>query len=436
MNPRVLIVGTVPYNTKSTSRAFDAYFSNWNRDCLAQIFSNTKIPIKGHCSSLFQITDQRLVKRFFSKKIITGIVFDYEDLPQEWENNDLEVKSSLFAYLYQRGQRKSSLNHLLRKMLWKEKFWHTKELDKWLDSFNPECVFLSFSDDFFIPQIAFYVANRFKIPIVSSIGDDYYFDFHFSLSPFYYIYKMAYRRLIRKVLGYPGSAIYIGDKIRDKYNEHFGLDGKTVFLSSSFHRKPFKPIDVNFPKIVYCGNVRLGRNKSLIDIAKVLYKINKNYRISVYSNETDSAYTKCLIKTKNIDYKGSVSYAEVENEMETSDIVIIVEGFLKKDVDVSRYSLSTKVADSLACGSFILTYGSEECGAIEYLKENACGLTCTSYHDLEENLPSIFVDSEYQHQKYNQSICIFKKNHCLEASRKIFCSVVESTIAKYKGKKC
>lgn len=26
MHSRVLIVGTVPYNTKSTSRAFDAYF--------------------------------------------------------------------------------------------------------------------------------------------------------------------------------------------------------------------------------------------------------------------------------------------------------------------------------------------------------------------------------------------------------------------------
>ena len=32
MHPRVLIVGTVPYNKKSTSRAFEAYFHNWEKD--------------------------------------------------------------------------------------------------------------------------------------------------------------------------------------------------------------------------------------------------------------------------------------------------------------------------------------------------------------------------------------------------------------------
>ena len=37
MHPRVLIVGTVPYNTKSTSRAFDAYFHYWEKENLAQM---------------------------------------------------------------------------------------------------------------------------------------------------------------------------------------------------------------------------------------------------------------------------------------------------------------------------------------------------------------------------------------------------------------
>ena len=47
MHPRVLIVGTVPYNTKSTSRAFDAYFHYWEKENIAQIFSNTKKPCRG-----------------------------------------------------------------------------------------------------------------------------------------------------------------------------------------------------------------------------------------------------------------------------------------------------------------------------------------------------------------------------------------------------
>ena len=37
MHPRVLIVGTVPYNTKSTSRAFDAYFHYWEKEYCTDI---------------------------------------------------------------------------------------------------------------------------------------------------------------------------------------------------------------------------------------------------------------------------------------------------------------------------------------------------------------------------------------------------------------
>ena len=70
MHPRVLIVGTVPYNTKSTSRAFDAYFHYWEKENIAQIFSNTKKPCKGHCETLFQITDHRVLQRWMGKKSI------------------------------------------------------------------------------------------------------------------------------------------------------------------------------------------------------------------------------------------------------------------------------------------------------------------------------------------------------------------------------
>ena len=53
MHPRVLIVGTVPYNQKSTSRAFDAYFHYWEKENIAQIFSNTKKPCKRSLRDVF-----------------------------------------------------------------------------------------------------------------------------------------------------------------------------------------------------------------------------------------------------------------------------------------------------------------------------------------------------------------------------------------------
>ena len=374
MTPRVLIVGTVPYNRKSTSRAFEAYFHGWDKENLAQIFSNTKTPCKGHCGTLYQITDHSLLRRWFCRNADVGKVFRYDELPAEWTDNDLEVEGAVAKKAYKFGGRHTSTTHLLRGLLWRKKYWCTEKLNNWLDAFSPECVFLSFSDDYFILQIAMYVAQRYDIPIVSSIGDDYFFNKHFSLSPFYQLYKESYKALVRKTLSHKGSAIYISDKIRDKYNSEFGLDGETVYLTSEINRRAFCPINTEKPVITYFGNIRMGRNQSLCEIADALRKINSSYFLDVYSNESDEAYYNALNAHPNVRFHGSVPYTQVLEKMRRSDITVIVEGFLPKDIELSRYSLSTKAADALASGCAILTYGSAECGVVERSEEHTSEL--------------------------------------------------------------
>ncbi|MEH7159007.1 hypothetical protein [Neobacillus drentensis] len=430
MAPRVLIVGTVPFNKKSTSRAFESYFSNWESENLAQIFSNTKKPAKGHCSTLFQITDQRLVKKRLKHTLETGVIYYDKDLADEWSDNTLEVNSSIFSKLYNWGSKKRPIVYLMRRLVWNKKYWCTEKLNKWLDEFNPECVFLSFSDDFFISEIALYVAERFNIPIVSSIGDDYYFNTKFSLSPFYYLYKLKYKKLIREVFKHPGSAIYIGDKIRDKYNQSFGLDGETVYLSSSIKRREFKEIDVQKPTISYFGNIRLGRNHSLNDIGYALGEVNPNYILNVYSNETDPSYFKVFNENKNISYHGSIPYSEVQSKTVQSDIVVVVEGFQKHDVDITRYSLSTKVADSLASGSNILVYGSMECGAIEYLKNIDSAAVCSQKEDLVDCIANLISNVEFQKRNYEMAAYFTQKHHNLLQSSEIFKGVVNKMVER------
>lgn len=433
MKPRVLIVGTVPYNKKSTSRAFESYFCNWEKENLAQIFSNTKHPAKGHCGTLFQITDQRLVKRRFNRLLDTGVIFYDKDLQDEWADNSLEVNSSIFSKLYSWGTKKKPIVYLIRRYVWNKKYWCTKKLNSWLEKFNPECVFLSFSDDFFISQIALYVAERFNIPIVSSIGDDYFFNIKFSISPFYFIYKLQYRKLIRKVFQHRGSAIYIGDKIKDKYNQYFGLDGETVYLTSSIQRREFMEINNECPVVSYFGNIRLGRNHSLNDIGYALGKIKSNYILDIYSNECDSKYYKMLVENKNIRFHGSIPYSEVQKRTVQSDIVVVVEGFKKKDVDITRYSLSTKVADCLASGANILAYGSIECGAIEYAASTGCIETCSEREKLVKVIRHLIQDAKYQKQNYEKAILITEKNHRLDNSTEIFENVVKRSIDLYRS---
>lgn len=428
---RVIIVGTIPYNKNTSSRAFDAYFHNWEKQNMRQIFSNTKTPAKGHCSSLYQITDQRLLKRWLHKTDEVGVIFEDKDLPDDWENTDLEVGSGTVSYLYKIGSKDSPLKYILRGILWREKYWNTKKLNDWLDEFLPECVFLAFSDDYFIPRIALYISQKYSIPIMSCIGDDYYFNDRKSFSPFYHIYRKTYKHLIDRVFQRPGSAMYIGNKIRDKYNVEFGLNGETVYLTSDIERHPFRQIDLEQPKFIYCGNIRLGRNLSLADIGNALQRINPNFFVDVYSTEKNEEFIKVLKECHGIHFHGSVPYTEVMRLTAQSDVTIIVEGFRKQDVDTTRYSLSTKAADAIASGGNIFVYGDINCGVIEYMQETGCAVVCHEKEELETELRKLIFDPNLQKQLYDRAIVVDKEDHDKEKNRTLtetmFVQLIEDT---------
>ena len=289
---------------------------------------------------------------------------------------------------------------------------------------------MSFSDDYFISQIAYYVAKRYNIPIVSSIGDDYIFNFHFSLNPLYLLYKLTYRSHIKKILAHKGSAIYISDKIRDKYNSELGLDGETVYLTSTTKRKQFAPVNTESPLITYFGNIRMGRNHSLNDIGYALGKINPNYKLEVYSGEKDDNVYGIFKNNPYVIYGGTISYEDVQNKMAKSDVTVIVEGFKVEDIDWSRYSLSTKAADSLASGATILTYGAAECGIIEYMQSTKASYVCTDKEKLIDTIREMLSTPERQKQYYTQQIAMTKEHHNLQKSCEIFRTVVERALNK------
>lgn len=429
-HPRLLIVGTVPYNTQSTSRAFEAYFHNWEKENIAQIFSNQKSPVKGHCGTLYQITDYRLLQRWKGKKIETGVIYNYDELPDCNESEERVDDSVNAQKAYRFGGKHSPLTHLLRGLLWRKKLWCTEKLNKWLDDFRPEVVFLSFSDDYFISQIAYYVAKRYNIPIVSSIGDDYIFNYRFSLLPLYNLYKLTYRNHIKKVLSHKGSAIYISDKIRDKYNSEFGLDGETVYLTSTTSRKEFAYVNQDNPLITYFGNIQMGRNISLNEIGYALGKINPKYKLEIYSGETNPEYYKLFEHNPNIIFGGRIPYEEVQKKMANSDVTVIVEGFREEDIYWSRYSLSTKAADALASGATILTYGSQECGIVEYMISTKASFVCTEKDQLENIIRSMLENKKLQKQFYNQQIVMTREHHNIQKSCEVFEGVVKRAMSK------
>ena len=170
----------------------------------------------------------------------------------------------------------------------------------------------------------------------------------------------------------------------------------------------------------------MGRNNSLNDIGNALGKINPEYMLEIYSNENDERLYSVFKGNRNIKYLGSVPYTQVQKRMVESDITVIVEGFEKDDINLSRYSLSTKAADALASGVSILTYGPLESGIIEYMKSTDAAMVCTDNAKLVDSIVQLISNQELQKKYYEQAIVVTRKHHNLQAS----CKTSENVIAK------
>lgn len=427
-HPRVIIIHTTPFNKNTSSRSMDSYFHFWDKDKARQIFSRNWKPQKSFCGELFQITDSELLKRWLHRTKSIGRVYHYENLENSGVSKAIE-EGDVISKTYQIGRSHTPTIELLRGLLWREKYWCSAELLKWLDDYKPELVFYNFTNNLFLQRIAIFIADRYDIPIITAVGDDYYFNDIKSLSPAYLLFRKKYKQLVRRVFAHKGSAVYACDKIRDKYNAEFGLNGETIYFSSEVERKEFAPINKDNPCIVYFGNIRLGRYRVLLSIADALGKIDSSYKLEVYSNEQDEEYTHGLKSHSNVLWMGAIPYAEVQKKTTGCDIYVAAEGFRDEDISFTRYSLSTKAADGLSSGTAVFAVGPEESGLIDYLIKTNAAMVCTNEETIESHLMDLISNVELQKRLYKKAKDVTARNHTLEGSTAVFIEVVQRALA-------
>lgn len=426
--PKALIVGTLPYNPSTQSRAMGSYFGFWEENKNAiQIFSSPSMPVHGHCSSFYQITDSMMLRAFFKRKKCVGNVYSDDSLNFSGKDplEDAPFIKRTFAFA---KNNKSPLIRLFRKILWNKKRWLSDELLRWVDDFKPDFVYLAFSNDFFINEIALFFAQKYNIPVITVIGDDYLFDRRFSISIFYHIYKSLYKKLIKRLFHYDTHILYTSKKISDTYKAKFENHSDIIYISSDYEFPTLGLNPTNECTILYAGNLALGRYKSILEIAESLEKIDKNYKIDVYAPPIKTKILRKLERRHSIRYHGSVDYSKLKDLIYSSTLLIITESFEKNDIKTTKYSLSTKVADCLTSGVPIFAYGPIESGCIKYLQDNNACFVCTDKKQLQRSLKSALGDEKLRNHFSITQIELAKQNHTKRKNSMIFYQFVIETL--------
>lgn len=413
---RVLIIShNVFCNSASMGKTLSGYFKDFKPDELAQFYIHSEIPTSDVCSNYYRITDKEIIKSIFIRK--SGKVFGASDIVLNSSN--VRTDKGIIAKLYQKARRRTPLVYILRNMWWTLGVWNTRKLDEWIDSFNPDCVFFASGDYAFMYKIALKIAKKKSIPLIVSCMDDYYLN---NRNERRFLGKTTHKCFLKQVhrtMNYASAVLTICDKMAEDYQKFFSKPCHVIHTSTSI-KEPLA-----FPKkkkISYIGNLGLLRDKQLLDIASVLQRIDLDgcpKYIDVYSPEARSEVLCNLTEENGIRFHGKVSANEVLRIMGESLAVIHTESFDSIIRKLVRYSVSTKIADSLASGTPILAYGPSDVASMSYLISNEAAFCATDLLELKDVLTDLLSNEEKRKEISHNAINLAKTNHMISNGRKI-----------------
>lgn len=408
---KVLIIShNVISTTNNMGKTLQSLFSEFRKEELCQLYIHPMLPDIDVCSSYYCISDEEVLCSIYKRQLPGHIIDKTQILKQKEDNKILPQEISNYA----RKNSASSIKRLLRDWIWSISKWDNEKLTQWLSEEKPTCIFLAPGYAKFIYDIALVISKKLDIPIITYICDDYYF----VKEPKGILGRIQLKLLQKKMCQLfqkTEHLIAICEKIRTIYSNEFDLKSTVIMTGSNFKIEENIRAKNNPTSLSYFGNIRCNRNISLAEIGKALDEINqkndKEYKLKIYTSEKDTGVLSVFEGISSIQMCGFVSGDKFEKEFVSADLLVHVEAFDEENMDLVKYSISTKIADSLGAGIGIVAYGPEGIASIDYLKNNKCAVVISESKHLCLRLEQIFEGDECIREIVENAMIIAKNNH-------------------------
>ena len=405
---KVLIISHNPMSTKhSIGKTLMSLFSGFKQEELGQLYIHTGKPEWSGVSSYFQVTDKDVLKGILSRKVSCR-----EVLPTE--NSTDEKSGLLYKFTYGNKKKNKPSRELLRDFMWQLSPWYNKKLKEWIKKQGFTCIFVAIGSNKFLYNIAMKISKDFGLPICTYVCDDFYF----MKSPKSIIGKIWKRKLLkatRKLMKNSDKLVSISKEMSDLYAKEFNISTNTVMTGSNFEVSTKSCVSDTVTTISYFGKITLKRYESLLEIGKTLDQINlenkSSYALDVYCGEIDDDVKSLFISTLSVKFHNFISGEEFKKRFFASEILLHIESFDENCVDRTKYSVSTKIADSLASGIPMFAYGPSVLASMRHLIRNDCATVATESSQLKDKLLLILTDKQTREHNSQEAIIAANKFH-------------------------
>ena len=186
--------------------------------------------------------------------------------------------------------------------------------------------------------------------------------------------------------------------------------------------------DGHFPiKMVYTGNLLIGRDQSLIRLCRALKEINSNgdkVCLDVYTQTVLPENVLAELESGFCRIHKPISQHEALQKQNEADVLLFLEDIDGKDAKVARLSFSTKITDYLSAGKCIFAIGNSDTAPMQYFIENDAAIVCDSDEKILSGLQGIMNNAHTVTEYAERAAKAGKNNHDPEKIRELLFNVI------------
>ena len=373
--PKLLVVTTNAWKDNTAINTLIEFFKCWDVERIAQIYTRTALPSTAVCNRFFRISENAVMKSLLKRNVVTGSTVENDT------NNTVPKDVQAEQTLYSNAKVFRKFLSYCREIVWLVGKWKTKELDKFIDDFDADVLFITIYPTIYMGRIQKYIIKKTNKPVVAYLADDNYTYKSISKTPISLIHRFVLRKYVKYIVDHSSKLMVIAPKQKEEYDRIFGVD--SVIKTKGIDIAPFEKYEVKTPvKMVYTGKLIIGRWKSLAAIAEALGEINKDktkIELDIYTTDTPNEKQSKLLNRNGCSVKGSLTLDQVHTVQKQADILLFVVSLDKKYKNAARLSFSTKITDYLKSGKCIFAVGDKDIAPIDYFNKYDSAITASTY---------------------------------------------------------
>lgn len=427
--PKVLSISLSTWRSDSGIHTQTDLFKYYDPERVAQIYTKSDLPDTPVCNSFFRISENEVIRSVYTRKAV-GCRVENGASADSNTQKAIEAEQALYTKAH---KKKSWLMTLARELVWSLGKWKTKALDDFILEENPDVYFVPIYPVAYMGWIQLYIIKKFPKPYVCYLADDNYTYKPCGRNPLAYLHRFILRKTVKKLAVHCSEMFTITKTEAEETDRCFGTHSVVLTKGINFEGKEYEKKEPSSPvRMVYTGNLLIGRANSLAEISKAMAKINKDGEkvvFDIYSTTVLDEKTMRYLNANGCHFKGAVPKSEVDAIQQSADIVVFAESLEKNHRLDARLSFSTKLTDYLKNGKCIFAIGDKTIAPIIYLRDNDCAVIANEYDEIENRLTELIGNPTMITEYAKKAFDTGKKNHNEEDIRKVF---VDTFINAYK----